>query len=83
MADDPKRLVVIDVVIDESGVTTDMTRFYGRAPRGQRIQEGTPDGRWHTVTLLGAVTCHGWQAVMTVESATDGDVFLAYLKEVP
>jgi len=75
---DPKRLVFID----ESGVTTDMTRLYGRAPRGQRIHEGTPDGRWHTVTLLGAVTCQGWQAVMTVESATDGDVFLTYLKEV-
>lgn len=68
--------------LDECGVTTDMTRLYGRAPRGQRIHEGTPDGRWHTVTLLGAVTCKGWQAVMTVESATDGDVFLTYLKEV-
>ena len=68
--------------LDECGVTTDMTRLYGRAPRGQRIHEGTPDGRWHTVTLLGAVTCQGFQAVMTVESATDGDVFLAYLSEV-
>ncbi len=76
MADDPKRLVFID----ESGVTTDRTKLYGRALRGQRIQEGTPDRRWHTVTLLSAVTCQGWQAVMTVESATDGDVFLVYLK---
>gem|GEM_PF-2781489 len=42
----------------------------------------TPDGRWHTVTILGAVTCQGWQAVMAVESATDGHVFLTYLKEV-
>ena len=68
--------------LDECGVTTDMTRLYGRAPRGQRIHEGTPDGRWHSITILGAVTCKGWQAVMTVESATDGDVFLTYLKEV-
>lgn len=68
--------------LDESGVTTDMTRLYGRARRGQRIHEGTADGRWHTVTLLGAVTCQGWQAVMTIESATDGDVFLTYLQEV-
>ena len=59
-----------------------MTRRYGRARRGQRIHEGTPDGRWRTLTLLGAVGIGGWQAVMTVESATDGDVFLAYLKEV-
>jgi transposase len=59
-----------------------MTRLYGRARRGQRIHEGTPDGRWRTVTLLGAVSLDGWQAVMTVEAATDGDVFLAYLREV-
>ena len=59
-----------------------MTRLYGRARRGQRIHEGTPDGRWRTLTLLGAVGIGGWQAGMTVESATDGDVFLAYLKEV-
>lgn len=75
---DPKRFVFLD----ESGVTTDMTRLYGRARRGQRIREGTPDGRWRTVTMLGAVSHKGWQAVMTIESSTDGDVFLAYLKDV-
>lgn len=75
---DPNRFVFLD----ESGVTTDMTRLYGRARRGQRIHEGTPYRRWRTVTLLGAVNVNGWQAVMTVEAATDGDVFLAYLREV-
>jgi hypothetical protein len=30
-----------------------MTRLYGRAPRGQRVREGTPAGRWRTLTLLG------------------------------
>ena len=48
---DPERFVFLD----ECGVTTDMTRLYGRAPRGQRIHEGTPDGRWHSITILGAV----------------------------
>ena len=75
---DPQRFVFLD----ESGVTTDMTRLYGRARRGQRIHEGTPDGRWRTLTLLGAVGVNGWQAVMSIESATDGDVFLAYLHQV-
>lgn len=59
-----------------------MTRLCGRARRGQRIHEGTPDGRWRTVTLLGAISSKGWQAVMTIESATDGDVFRAYLNDV-
>ena len=75
---DPERFVFLD----ESGVTTDMTRLYGRARPGPRIHEGTPDGRWRTVTLLGAVSVKGWQAVMTVEAPTDGEVFLAYLEQV-
>jgi transposase len=59
-----------------------MTRRYGRALHGTRVDEGVPAGRWRTLTLLGAVGLSGWVAVMSVEAATDGDVFLAYLKHV-
>lgn len=59
-----------------------MTRRYGRAPRGERIREATPAGHWRTLTLLGAMTSQGMLASMTVESPTDGDVFLTYLDEV-
>jgi len=48
------------VFVDESGVTTEMTRRYGRAPRGRndinmsfRVREATPAGHWSTLTLLG------------------------------
>ena len=75
---DPERLVFVD----ESGVTTEMTRRYGRAPRGERVREATPAGHWSTLTLLGAITRQGLLATMTVESSTDGDVFLAYLEQV-
>lgn len=68
--------------LDESGVTTEMTRRYGRAPSGERVREGTPAGHWSTLTLLGSLTSQGVLASMTVESATDGDVFLAYLDAV-
>jgi DDE superfamily endonuclease len=68
--------------LDESGVTTNMTRHYGRAPRGERVQEGTPGGHWRTLTVLGALTLQGLRAPMTIESPTDGDVFLAYLEQV-
>lgn len=37
---DPQRLVFLD----ESGVTTEMTRRYGRGPRDERVCEGTPGG---------------------------------------
>ena len=70
------------VFVDESGATTEMTRRYGRAPRGERVREATPAGHWSTLTLLGAMTSQGMLASMTVESPTDGDVFLAYLEQV-
>lgn len=59
-----------------------MTRRYGRAPRGERVAEGTPAGHWRTLTLLSAMSLEGMVAAMTVESPTDGDVFLAYVEQV-
>jgi len=75
---EPERLVFLD----ESGATTEMTRRYGRAPCGERIREATPAGHWSTLTLLGAMSTQGILASMTVESPTDGEVFLAYLDQV-
>lgn len=68
--------------LDESGASTQMTRNYGRAPRGERVAEGTPQRHWHTVTMLAALTTRGLQSPMTIESPTDGDIFLAYLEQV-
>lgn len=68
--------------LDESGVTTEMTRRYGWAPRGQRVTEAVPAGHWRTLTVLAALTVEGVLASMTIESPTDGDVFLAFLEQV-
>ena len=59
-----------------------MTRRYGRAMGGERVNEGVPAGRYRTLTLLGAIDISGWVATMTLEAPTDGDVFLAYLEHV-
>ena len=59
-----------------------MTRRYGRAPRGERVREGTPAGHWRTLTVLSARSLRGVVAAMTVEAPTDGDVFLAYVEQV-
>lgn len=59
-----------------------MTRRYGRALRGERVREGAPASHWRTLTLLGAMTSEGLLASMTVESPTDGDVFLSYVEQV-
>ena len=68
--------------LDESGVTTQMTRLHGRAPRGERIAEATPQGHWKVLTTLGTMSVRGIEAVMTIESPTDSEVFLAYLDQV-
>jgi transposase len=59
-----------------------MTRLWGRAMRGQRITEATPQGHWKVLTILGAISLRGVVAAMTIESATDGDVFRVYLEQV-
>jgi transposase len=70
------------IFLDESGVTTRMTRLYGRAPGGQRVHEGTPEGNWQILTLLGAMNTRGIIAAMTIEAPTDREVFLGFLDEV-
>ena len=70
------------IFLDESGVTTEMTRRYGRALGSARVQEGTPAGHWKTLTVLGAVGQSGWVATMTIPASTDGEVFRAYLEHV-
>lgn len=67
------------IFLDESGVTTSMTRLYGRRRDGRRIHEATPQGNWKILTILGAISTRGMIATMTIEEATDADIFLAYL----
>jgi transposase len=70
------------VFLDESGVTTEMTRRYGWAPRPERVSEAVPAGHWRTLTVLAALTTTGVLASMSIESPTDGDVFLAFVEQV-
>jgi len=69
------------VFLDESGVTTDMTRRYGWGPRSERVREAVPAGHWRTLTVLAALTTGGVLASMSIESPTDGDVFLAFVEQ--
>ena len=70
------------IFLDESGVTTHMTRAWGRAPKGERIAEATPQGHWQVLTTLATLSLRGLEAVMTIASPTDGEVFTAYLEQV-
>jgi len=55
---------------------------YARCSGGARIHETTPDQRWKILTVLGAISTHGMIDTMTVEAATDREIFLAYLDGV-
>ena len=68
--------------LDENGVTTEMTRRYGWAPRPERVAEAVPAGHWRALTVLAALTTAGVLASMTIESPTDGDIVLAFLEQV-
>ena len=70
------------VFVDESGVTTKLTRLYGRAPKGERVPEAVPHGRWQVTTILGALGTNGMQAGMTVETSTDADIFEVFVEQV-
>jgi transposase len=70
------------IFLDESGITTQMTRYWGRIEGGSRLPDAVPAGRWQTLTVLGAISVSGWLATMSIEAPTDGDVFLAYVEHV-
>ena len=63
------------IFLDESGVSTQMTRLYARCTGGARIHETTPDGRWKILTILGAISTRGMIATMTIKGYEPGRYF--------
>ena len=74
----PSRLVFID----ETAVTTKMTRLYGRAPLGERLVAKVPYGHWKTLTLVAALRVDSATAPYVIDGAMDGQSFLAYVEQV-
>jgi transposase len=70
------------VFLDESGAKTNMTRLYGRSFDGQRLVDSTPHGHWCSTTLLSAIRVDGATAAVTVDGATDAEVFATYVQQV-
>lgn len=70
------------VFVDESGAKTNMTRLYGRAPRGTRVYDRVPNGRWETTTMIAAIGRNGAQAPFVLNGAMDGLAFAVWAKEI-
>lgn len=75
---DPARLVFID----ETGLSTKMSRLRGRSPRGERCRSGVPHGHWKTTTFTGALRLSGMTALMVLDGAMNGVAFRAYVEQV-
>jgi transposase len=75
---DPEKLVFID----ETSISTNMARRFGRAPCGERCRASVPFGHWKTTTLIAALRVDRVDAPMTIDGALDGRSFLAYVEQV-
>ncbi len=69
------------VFLDESGVNTDLTRLYGRAPSCQRVTDHAPLNTPRTTTVLSSARSNGEKAFTTYQGGTTGERFVKYLKE--
>ena len=69
------------VFIDETSVNTNLTRSYGRGPRGDRVIGRVPFAAWKTLTFVAALRCDRMTAPMMIKGALDGEVFLAYVEQ--
>ena len=70
------------VFIDESGVNRAMTRLHARRRINPRASGPAPRHRGDNVSILGALCLRGPLQPMCVNGATDGRVFLTFLKDV-
>lgn len=75
---DPARLVFID----ETGLSTKMSRLRGRALCGERCRSPIPHGHWKTTTFTGALRLSGMTAPMVLDGAMNGVAFQAYVQQV-
>jgi hypothetical protein len=71
---DPRRLVFID----ETAISTSMTRRRGRMACGERLVCGA----WQSVTMVAALRHNRMTAPMTLNGAMTGDSFRSYITQV-
>jgi transposase len=72
----PSRLVFID----ETAVTTKMTRLRGRSLRGQRLVCDAPFGHWQTQTFIAGLRCAALTAPWVLDGPMNRDAFDVYIE---
>ena len=72
----PARLVFID----ETAVTTKMTRLRGRSLRGERLVADAPFGHWRTQTFIAGLRCGALTAPWVLDGAMNREAFDIYVE---
>ena len=68
------------VFIDETAVTTKMTRLRGRGPCGQRLVAHAPFGRWETQTFIAGLRCSALTAPWVLDGPMNQTTFEVYVE---
>lgn len=68
------------IFFDQSNAKTNMTRRYGRAPRGERVLGYVPDGRYESTTMLSALDYEGAIRCVVYEGGTDVSVLRTFVE---
>lgn len=69
------------IFLDETGVTTNMVRRYGRGPRGKRVRGYAPAGHWKITTFLAGLASDGIVAPFVVDEPMNRAIFTQYVRQ--
>ncbi len=58
-----------------------MVPLHGWGPKGKRLRGLAPQGRWRTLTFLGALRCEGLTAPCVFDGPINGACFRAYVDQ--
>jgi transposase len=67
--------------IDETGMTTQMTRRYERPPRGKRCVASVPQGHRKTTPFIAALGCEAISTPLVMDGAMNGQTFKACVEQ--
>lgn len=70
------------IFVDEMGINLDMSRAYGRAPKGERVVEEKPANTPSNTTVIGALGAKGLIASLSVEGSADGECFSRFVEQM-
>jgi transposase len=70
------------IFLDEMGSNLGLTRRYGRAAPGERVQDQVPGDRGGNLSTIGAIGLEGIRTGLSVPGAIDGETLLFFVEEL-